>query len=166
MCHSILQNIVCRYVVAKEMCLLDAKTQRLVDNHFVVVLIVVIATSCVVQQQLLAETDFLPFYWAGPSNEVDFVFQYGTGVMPLEVKAETNLRARSLMYFCRKNRIPMAVRSSMIDYRVDWTDTIPSVPMDGEEFKFLLANLPLYALASLPAVCEELARRADKGQGG
>lgn len=123
-------------------------------------------TEQYVQQQLLAETDFLPFYWAGPSNEVDFVFQYGTGVMPLEVKAETNLRARSLMYFCRKNRIPMAVRSSMIDYRVDWTDTIPSVPMDGEEFKFLLANLPLYALASLPAVCEELARRADKGQGG
>ena len=47
-----------------------------------------------------------------------------------------------------------------------WGLRVPSGDKDKAEetdFKFLLVNLPLYALASLPAVCEELAQ--DAGQG-
>ena len=108
-----------------------------------------------VHQQLLAETGFTPYYWATNTNELDFLFQHRNAIVPLEVKAETNLRSRSLMCFCRKYRIPFAVRSSMIDYRQDWTDTIPA-QKDAEEddFKFLLANLPLYAISQISEICD------------
>ena len=105
-------------------------------------------------QQLLAETGVTPYYWATNSNELDFLFQHGNGIVPLEVKAETNLRSRSLMCFCRKYRLPFAVRSSMTDYRQDWTDTIPAKnDIEGADYKFLLVNLPLYAISQLLHVC-------------
>ena len=107
-------------------------------------------TEQYVHQQLLAETDIAPYYWATESNEVDFLFQRGMDVVPLEVKAETNLRSRSLMGFCRKYKIPFAVRASMIDYRRDLTDTIPTKGnVENAEFKFILENLPLYAISRL-----------------
>ena len=107
-----------------------------------------------VHQQLLAETSLTPYYWATNSNELDFLFQHRNAIVPLEVKAETNLRSRSLMCFCRKYRIPFAVRSSMIDYRQDWTDTMPSKSdLEGADFRFLLANLPLYAVSQISDIC-------------
>lgn len=50
---------------------------------------------------------------------------------PIEVKAEQNLRAKSLKAFCDKYQPDMAVRSSMANYKKeDW-----------------LINVPLYMLA-------------------
>lgn len=107
-------------------------------------------TEQYVHQQLLAETDIVPYYWANGSNEVDFIYQHGMDVIPLEVKAETNLKSRSLMGFCRKYKIPFAIRASMIDYRRDLTDTIPTKgDSENKEFKFLLGNLPLYAISRI-----------------
>ncbi|MGN0867673.1 MAG: ATP-binding protein [Oligosphaeraceae bacterium] len=108
-----------------------------------------------VLQELLAECDLTPFYWATNSNELDFLFSFEDGIVPLEVKAETNVRSRSLMCFCRKYRIPFAVRSSLLDYRVDWTETLPfKQETEGETFQFLLANLPLYAISQIPSLCQ------------
>ena len=108
-----------------------------------------------VHQQLLAETDITPYYWASNSNELDFLFQRHNTIIPLEVKAETNLRSRSLMSFCRKFKIPFAVRSSLIDYRQDWTDTLPfKHETEESKFQFMLANLPLFAISQIPAICD------------
>ena len=51
--------------------------------------------------------------------------------VPIEVKAEQNLRARSLKAFCDKYKPGMEIRSSMSNYKQeDW-----------------LTNVPLYMLA-------------------
>lgn len=72
------------------------------------------------------------------SGEVDFVLQHSGNVIPLEVKAEENLQAKSLKYFVTNNGLPLGVRTSMSDYR--------------KQDK--LVNLPLYALSQLWEVCD------------
>lgn len=73
------------------------------------------------------------------SCEIDFVVDTGETVVPIEVKAEVNLKAKSLKTFCEKFNPENAVRTSMADYRKDdW-----------------LTNLPLYAIEELKNVCRE-----------
>ena len=88
-----------------------------------------------VLQQLIATTEFGVYYFTNERNscEVDFVLDTGSAAVPLEVKAQTNLQAKSLKTFAEKFSIPLSIRSSMADYK----------PQDG----FL--NLPLYQIANL-----------------
>lgn len=73
------------------------------------------------------------------SCEIDFVVDTGETVVPIEVKAEVNLKAKSLKTFCEKFNPENAVRTSMADYRKDdW-----------------LTNLPLYAIEEFEKVCRE-----------
>lgn len=73
------------------------------------------------------------------SCEIDFVVDTGETVVPIEVKAEVNLKAKSLKTFCEKFNPENAVRTSMADYRKDDWRT----------------NLPLYAIEELKNVCRE-----------
>ncbi len=117
-------------------------------------------TEQYVHQQLLAETDISPFYWANGSNEIDFLFQHDMNIVPLEAKAETNLKSRSLMCFCRKYKMPYAVRTSMVEHRKDMTDTLPRIQNDNAgDFKFMLENLPLYAISQIESICDETLQR-------
>ena len=51
--------------------------------------------------------------------------------VPIEVKAEENLRARSLRAFCDKYKPEIAVRSSMSNYREqDWMVNVPLYVLD------------------------------------
>lgn len=91
-------------------------------------------TEQYVLQQLIAETDYTPYYYSVSShNEVDFLIQKGGYVIPVEVKAEENLKSKSLRAYCDKFSPAFAVRTSMADYREqEW-----------------MTNLPLYALMNL-----------------
>ena len=60
-------------------------------------------------------------------------------VVPVEVKAETNIRAKSLINYCRKYTPPVAVRCSMNDYCVSQLPT-------SDETATCLVDLPLYAV--------------------
>lgn len=93
-------------------------------------------------QQLYAELDMVPYYWSAEasSGEVDFVLQYRGQVVPLEVKAEENLNAKSLKSFVNTYQLAYGVRTSMSDYR--------------EQEK--LVNLPLYAISLLWEVCDKM----------
>ena len=75
-----------------------------------------------------------PLYYfatARSTGEIDFMLQGDLDCVPIEVKAEQNLRARSLRAFCDKYKPGMAIRSSMSNYKQeDW-----------------LTNVPLYMLA-------------------
>lgn len=52
-------------------------------------------------------------------------------VIPIEVKDEENLRAKSLRAFCDKYNPDYAVRTSMSDYREqDWMTNIPLYNID------------------------------------
>lgn len=92
-------------------------------------------TEQYVLQQLVSDTKYKPYYYAGEKStyEVDFVIQKGKNIVPIEVKAEENLRAQSLKFYCDKFKPEYAVRTSMSDYRQqDW-----------------MVNVPLYAVRNL-----------------
>ena len=90
-------------------------------------------TEQYILQQLIAAEHVEPYYYstANSSGEIDFLLQGKTSVIPVEVKAEENLRAKSLRAFCEKYSPRYAVRTSMSDYRKqDWMTNIPLYNID------------------------------------
>ena len=85
--------------------------------------------------QLLTDCGIRPCYWTAEraTAEVDFVFQSGSDIIPLEVKAEENLKAKSLKQYFEKYKPPISIRTSMSGYR-------------REAWRI---NLPLYAVTCL-----------------
>lgn len=98
-------------------------------------------TKLFVLQQLKA-TDRIPVYYYSGSDsrvEIDFIVQCGSKVIPIEVKAETNLRSKSLRTYISKYPELKGIRTSMSPYKDEgWME-----------------NIPLYAVAT------ELDRRMD-----
>lgn len=85
-------------------------------------------TEQFVLQQLIAEVGTEPYYYStlNSKGEIDFLIQGKTSIIPLEVKAEENLKAKSLKAFCDKYNPKYAIRTSMSDYREqDWMKNIP-----------------------------------------
>ncbi len=85
-------------------------------------------TEQYVLQQLVADTDYTPYYFTESKSEgeIDFMIQKETNIVPVEVKAEENLRAKSLKTYCEKYKPAKAVRTSMSDYREqEWMTNIP-----------------------------------------
>jgi predicted AAA+ superfamily ATPase len=103
-------------------------------------------TEQFVLQQLIAECSIEPYYWSAENSkgEIDFIFQHGTSIIPLEVKAEKNLKAKSLIVYSRKNKIPLALRTSMASFNKSIVDS-----SDNSEFEFQLIDLPLYAISQV-----------------
>lgn len=92
-------------------------------------------TEQYVCQQLKAVGDLTVFYYTNDrsSCEIDFVVDTGEQIVPIEVKAEINLKAKSLKTYREKFSPELSVRTSMADYkREDW-----------------LLNLPLYAVEEI-----------------
>lgn len=92
-------------------------------------------TEQYVLQQIVSDTGYIPYYFASESAtyEMDFMVQRGRDIVPVEVKAEENLQAKSLKVYCQKYMPNYAVRVSMSDYREqDW-----------------VVNIPLYAICNL-----------------
>lgn len=89
-------------------------------------------TEQFVAQQLKASDRELYYYSTeNSSGEIDFVIQQEMHCVPIEVKAEENLRARSLRAFCDKYKPEIAIRSSMSNYRVqDWMVNVPLYVLD------------------------------------
>ena len=92
-------------------------------------------TEQYVMQELAAKKGIGVYYYTNErsSAEVDFLVDDGEDVIPVEVKAETNLMAKSLKYYTEKYSPRISVRSSMADYREEGS----------------LLNLPLYAISEL-----------------
>ena len=90
-------------------------------------------TEQYVMQQLILSKHL--YYWskANARQEIDFLTQVNGEVIPIEVKAEENLRAKSLKQYIIEQNPSKAYRISMSDYRQD--DKI--------------TNLPLYAVSML-----------------
>lgn len=85
--------------------------------------------------QLKMISDLTICYWSADrsTSEIDFVIQYSGKIIPVEVKAEENLKAKSLKVFYQKFSPQTAIRTSMSDFRQDdW-----------------LTNIPLYAINKL-----------------
>jgi uncharacterized protein len=68
------------------------------------------------------------FYWTAENAtaEVDFIIQKERKILPIEVKAEENLKAKSLQVFEEKHQTNNAHRISMSKYRKEnWLTNIP-----------------------------------------
>ena len=92
-------------------------------------------TEQYVCQQLKTIENLGIYYYTNDrgSCEVDFVVDTGEQIIPVEVKAEVNLRAKSLKTYREKFSPEIAVRTSMADYKKE----------EG------LVNLPLYAIGQI-----------------
>ena len=80
-----------------------------------------------VLQQLVCQ-NVKPYYWSSEKtpSEIDFVIQKDNKIIPIEVKAEVNVKARSLRQFITNNPELKAVRFSMLGYaEQDWMTNIP-----------------------------------------
>lgn len=90
-------------------------------------------TEQYVLQQLKCSTGIETYYWSAEQGiaEIDFLIQTGGKVIPIEVKAEENLKAKSLKSFRDKFHPDLSIRTSMSDFRKEET----------------LTNLPLYGIS-------------------
>lgn len=92
-------------------------------------------TEQYVCQQIKTLDDLSLYYYTNDrsSCEVDFIVDTGERIVPIEAKAEVNLKAKSLKTYREEYSLEISVRTSMADYkREDW-----------------LINLPLYAIEEI-----------------
>ena len=92
-------------------------------------------TEQYVLQQLKTLEGIETYYWTNDrgSAEIDFLVDNGSNVFPIEVKAETNLKAKSLRTYHGKFSPQISIRTAITDYKQeDW-----------------LINLPLWAINTL-----------------
>lgn len=85
-------------------------------------------TEQYVLQQLIVHEENDIFYWSAErgTGEIDFLVQMDDKIVPIEVKAEENLQAKSLRIFVQKYDMKYAVRTSMSDYREqEWMVNFP-----------------------------------------
>ena len=90
-------------------------------------------TEQYVLQELKANTSSHICYWAAESSraELDFLIGTDSSIVPIEVKAEANLKAKSLRIYKEKYGPKVCVRTSLAEYKdEDW-----------------LINLPLWSIA-------------------
>lgn len=95
-------------------------------------------TEQYVLQQLAAIPSISTYYYTNERNssEIDFVIDNGEEIIPIEVKAEVNLMAKSLKVYRDKFSPDHCIRTSMSDYKQeDW-----------------LLNLPLYAISEIKQI--------------
>jgi len=85
-------------------------------------------TEQYVLQQLKTGRGAQPYYWTNDrgSAEIDFVIDNGSNVIPIEVKAEVNLQAKSLKTYRDTFNPSISIRTSMADYKDEgWILNLP-----------------------------------------
>jgi predicted AAA+ superfamily ATPase len=83
-------------------------------------------TEQFVAQQLKIKHEI--YYWSAPNAtaEIDFMIQKEQTIIPIEVKAEENLKSKSLKVFVDKFQTQQNLRFSMNNHRVqDWMTNMP-----------------------------------------
>ncbi len=124
-------------------CMTGLRQRTLLDGNDLFVEFKGALTEQYVCQQLKTIDDLGVYYYTNDrgSCEVDFIVDTGERIVPMEVKAEVNLKAKSLKTYREKFNPEISVRTSMADYKKeDW-----------------LVNLPLYAV-------EEFCNRTGRGK--
>lgn len=116
-------------------CMAGLRQRTLLDGNDLFIEFKGALTEQYVCQQLKTIEDLGVYYYTNDrgSCEIDFIVDTGEQVIPVEVKAETNLRAKSLKTYQEKFTPEIAVRTSMADFKKEDR----------------LVNLPLYAVEQI-----------------
>lgn len=119
-------------------CMAGLRQRTLLDSNDLFVEFKGTLTEQYVCQQLKTIEDLDMYYYTNDrgSCEVDFVVDTGEQIIPVEVKAELNLKAKSLKTYQEKFLPELSIRTSMTDYK-------------KEEW---LVNLPLYAIDQISKI--------------
>lgn len=108
-------------------CMADTSAEQILVNPSVFVEFKGALTEVFVMQQLMA-MGIKPFYWSNDKTpaEIDFLLQYNDRILPIEVKAEENVRSRSLQQFIKDHPELKGLRISMRGYiDQEWMDNVP-----------------------------------------
>lgn len=102
-------------------------TDRLVEYKGMV------AEEYVAQQLSAAGIDL--YYWSNDKTpaELDFVIQYDDAIYPVEVKASTNVRGKSIAQFIRDNPGMKGFRFSLLGYKTQ--DNLTNIPLYALPFR-------------------------------
>lgn len=105
-------------------------------------------TENFVLQTLLTQFEVTPRYWAqnNPPYEVDFLIQRENEIFPVEVKAEGNIRSKSLKKFKElfPDKVKLRVRFSLDNLKLD--DDVLNIPLFMADHTDRLLGLALDAL--------------------
>ena len=85
-------------------------------------------TEQFVVQQLTTWKNPPLFYWTNSKSttEVNFIMQHAHDMIPIEIKTEENLKAKSFKLFCDKYNPRNAIRTSLANYRKEpWLTHAP-----------------------------------------
>lgn len=116
-------------------CMAGLSQRTLLDGNNLFIEFKGALTEQYVCQQLKTIEDLGIYYYTNDrgSCEIDFIVDTGEQVIPVEVKAEINLRAKSLKTYQEKFAPEIAVRTSMADFKKEDR----------------LVDLPLYAIEQI-----------------
>lgn len=114
-------------------CMADtAADQMLVDNKVFIEFKGAFTEQYVAQE--LFSMGIKPYYWSNDRTpaEIDFVVQQDGKAIPIEVKASTNVRSKSLAQFIKDNEGLKGLRLSLCAY-IDqsWMENIPLYALEG-----------------------------------
>ncbi len=95
-----------------------------------------------IAQHIAATMNIDLYYWknVGRAAEIDFLMQYGSAVLPIEVKSGINIRSKSLAFYTSKYKPNLSIRTSLRNLKFDGN----------------VLNVPLYAIQSLPNILNVL----------
>jgi len=97
-------------------------------------------TENFVLQHLVACFEGTPRYWtSGNQAEVDFLLQVKNDIIPIEVKAEENVRGRSLTIYNQHYNPPVRLRYSLRNLKMD--DGMLNIPLFMVDYTEKLLNL-------------------------
>lgn len=80
-----------------------------------------------VATQLLINNHSLIYWESGNQAEVDFVLYNDDGIIPVEVKADDNVRSQSLKIYMNRYKPKYAIRISTKNF--GFTNSIKSIPL-------------------------------------
>lgn len=100
-------------------------------------------------------------YWLRQAKnavaEVDYLSAYGSLVLPVEVKADTQGGMKSLWMFMRQRKLDLAVRCSLENFgSFEYTDTHGDDGQDGIAAVRKVVICPLYAMSQMMDMIQEL----------
>lgn len=105
-------------------------------------------TENFVLQSLLTQFEVMPRYWSqtNPPYEVDFLIQRDNDVFPIEVKAETNIKSKSLKKFKElfPDQVKLRIRFSLDNLKLD--GDVLNIPLFMADYTDRLIGLSLSKL--------------------
>lgn len=78
-------------------------------------------------QSMIPQFEILPRYWtSGNEAEVDFIIQFKNEIIPIEVKADENVRSRSLTFYAKKHQPTLRIKYSLKN--LSYQDGLLNIP--------------------------------------